>query len=126
MFNITPQLLKNIETCVDKFGICIVHGDGTCLRKETGSQHHVNYNSGVSDDEALNRASFRAIYKKGDKLPKNASELENAFYEQRKKDLKEKQENLGANVPEEDVFIASLPVETEEPKKGKKTKTTEE
>jgi hypothetical protein len=86
-FNIHKKVLDQISDTLEVASIVYVHGDGLMVTSEEGSDHHKKYNSGGDVNEAVNRASYRAIYKKGDKLPETERELENEFYEQRKRDL---------------------------------------
>lgn len=86
-FNIHKKVLDQISDTLEVAPIVYVHGDGLMVTTEEGSNHHKLYNSGGDVNEAVNRASYRAIYKRGDKLPETDRELENEFYEQRKRDL---------------------------------------
>lgn len=85
-FNINQGILDLIPKVLEVSPIVYVHGDGTIVINEDGSKYHKEYNSGGSQDEVVSRASYRAIYKRGDKLPKTEKDLEQDFYEQRKKD----------------------------------------
>ena len=86
-FNIHKKVINQIADVLEVAPIVYVHGDGLMTTTEEGSDHHKKYNSGGDVNEAVNRASYRAIFKKGDKLPETDKELENEFYEQRKRDL---------------------------------------
>ena len=85
-FNINQGIIDLIPQVLEVYPVVYVHGDGTLLTKEDGSKHHKEYNAGGSQEEVVNRASYRAIYKQGDKLPKTEKDLEMDFYEQRKRD----------------------------------------
>ena len=113
MFNINKAVLKHLSDTIDFCGIAYIHGDGTITTKEDGSKYHREFNSGVDAKEKSNRASYWAVYKRGDKLPTSEHELEEAFYEQRKVDLKSI--NAPAQVSQgSQVFIPKAKTEVKE------------
>ena len=54
-----------------------------------GSNHHKQYNSGYDQSrEAAGVAAYRAIYRKGDKLPESVVDIENKMTDQAFADIK--------------------------------------
>ena len=94
IFNVRDIHLERIKKLIDAgHDTVVIHGDGSMFAgKEaiTGSEHHIEYNSGVptiNKDEPIARNAFRAIYKKGDVLPETAQEVIKEFYNNQNKDL---------------------------------------
>ena len=115
-FNINEKVISQIADVLEVAPVVYVHGDGLMVTSEEGSNHHKEYNSGGDPNEAVNRAAYRAIYKKGDKLPVTEKELEMEFYEQRKRD-DIKRNTPSPTVSGNQVFLGKKP-EVEQPKKA--------
>ena len=102
-FNINERHIKYIRALLKISDIVIIHGDGHMFhckadnlvkyRDENGnsdmiplalkgSNHHKTFNAGFDDFEATSIAKYRAIYRKGDELPKEPEDVIEAFYRQ--------------------------------------------
>ena len=102
VFNVKPIHISRIKAYLDAgFNPVIIHGDGsmfvsfekadgTKVNGKDGSDHHVEFNSGVAEinkDEKISRAKFRAIYNKGDELPETPTDVVKEFYNNQAREM---------------------------------------
>jgi len=102
IFNVKPIHVARIEAYLQAgYDKVIIHGDGAMFcgktgqlfegkTMEEGSDHHREFNSGVAEinkDELVARAKFRAIYKKGDELPKTVEDIIQEFYDNQAREM---------------------------------------
>lgn len=108
-FNVKDVHIEWIKLLFEKgYDKVIIHGDGSMfagklgqkfngLTMEDGSNHHKEFNSGVSainENEIVSRIAFRAIYTRDGKLPETANDVIEEFYRNEKLELQ------AANRPE--------------------------
>ena len=112
-FNVKDVHVRMIKQLLQGKDIVVIHGDGTifaCNANETettrddtgkvitlpvahiGSKHHGTFNSGFDTNEQTAKASFKAVYRKGDAGPGTPDEIIEAFYKNVKSDLDNKVE----------------------------------
>lgn len=110
VFNVNERHIKYLNALLSQKDLVIIHGDGTIFSSyltplvptrdnemkpislpaaQVGSNHHREFNSGYDTNEAVSKASFRAIFNKGDKV-ESVDQVIKAFYEQVGKELADK------------------------------------
>jgi hypothetical protein len=109
IFNINDTHVKYIKALLKQKDLVIIHGDGalfanndgdnfqyaddntgevvTVPKAEHGSMVHKIFHSGYDNREAIARAGYRAIYRKGDAAPESVQDIEKAFMRQIELDM---------------------------------------
>jgi hypothetical protein len=109
IFNINDKHVAYVKALLKQKDLIIIHGDGlifannngenysysddntgeltTVPQAEHGSMVHKVYHSGYDNREAVARAGYRAIYRKGDTAPETVQDIEKAFMKQIELDM---------------------------------------
>jgi hypothetical protein len=112
-FNVKEIHISRIAKLLDSgYDEVIIHGDGSMFAgregqlfngksHREGSDHHKTFNAGaeeINKNDMVSRAKYRAFYKKGDKLPKDKSEIISTFYLTQAKEIQFKKTDESSKV----------------------------
>jgi hypothetical protein len=136
IFNINDTIVKYVKALMKQKDLVIVHGDGTLFanndgetfqyaddntgevvtvpKAEHGSMVHKIFHSGYDNREAIARAGYRAIYRKGDTPPESVRDIEKAFMRQIELDMAK--DITAKPVEQSNIFMIDEPEAAKAPK----------